>query len=433
MSNEHDGESSDEMEVLEGNNSDNDAGDSNMEIKAYIPGGELTDGEELVRDESAYHMYHQAQTGDPCLSFDVIRDQLGNDRSTYPHTAYLVAGTQAEKAHLNSIIVMKMSNLFSNCKDPSSDSESEDEDEEMPELKNEMISINGSVNRLRVSKIADKDVVACWCETGKVHLYDISPSLQSLEVTGQQKPLISKPLHTFTGHQIEGYAVDWSNLVPGRLASGDCKKNIHVWKLQDGGSWHVDQRPFTGHTDSVEDIQWSPNESNVFASCSVDSTIRIWDIRAVPNQACMLSKDAHSSDVNVISWNKKEPFILSGGDDGVINVWDLRQFKATSPVAKFKHHTGPITSVEWHPTDSTVFAASGADDQLTLWDLAVERNQEETSASVASAELAAIPPQLLFIHQGQKDIKELHWHPQISGTIISTALSGFNIFKTISV
>ena len=166
--------------------------------------------------------------------------------------------------------------------------------------------------------------------------------------------------------------------------TGDNSKNIHLWRPAEAAvsSWTVEQRPFTGHEAAVEDIQWSPSEASVFSSCSTDKTVRIWDIRAPPNKACMITvENAHDMDVNVIrfvfpvilsiklkyffSWNKKEPFIVSGGDDGVIKVWDLRRLQEKKAVAQFKHHSGPITSVEWCPQDSSVFAASGEDNQIT--------------------------------------------------------------------
>lgn len=147
----------------------------------------------------------------------------------------------------------------------------------------------------------------------------------------------------------------------------------------------------------------------------------------------LTASDAHTADINVISWNPKEnQFMISGGDDGLLHVWDLRQFGSdgASPVATFKQHTAPVTTVEWHPTDATVFASGGADDQIAQWDLSVEADHaEEPQDNV----LAKLPPQLLFIHQGQSDIKELHWHPQCPGIMVSTAHSGFNVFRTISV
>jgi ribosome assembly protein RRB1 len=104
-----------------------------------------------------------------------------------------------------------------------------------------------------------------------------------------------------------------------------------------------------------------------------------------------------------------------------------------TPVASFSWHRAPVTSIEWHPTEDSIFAASGADDQVTLWDLAVEQDDEEMTDGPSGPNEQDIPPQLLFVHQGQKDVKEVHWHPQIPGAVISTALDGFNIFKTISV
>lgn len=69
--------------------------------------------------------------------------------------------------------------------------------------------------------------------------------------------------------------------------------------------------------------------------------------------------------------------LLQGGDDGFLHIWDLRQLTSGSPVGTFKHHTAPVTSVEWHWTEPSVLASAGEDHQVALWDLAVERDDDE--------------------------------------------------------
>ena len=434
------GEEEDDDEDSSSEDGSSDEDDSNQ--KAFVPGAaELNEGEELVMDEQAYVVYHQAHLGPPCLSFDLIPEENSGDE--YPLTVYGVAGTQASKAGGNSIIAFKMFNLhpIKHKEDEEQEDDDEEEDEKtqvdpekQPKLKVSSIKHNGAINRIRYKTLGATTVVAAWSETGKVGIYNLTTCLQKLEEPARGKEgyrETSPPLFAFKGHLTEGYALNWSPTVPGVLATGDCRKGIHLWKPGEGGTWMVDQRPLIGHEASVEDVLWSPNEENVLASCSVDKSIRIWDCRAAPSQACQLTvPNSHESDVNVIDWNANEPFIASGGDDGYLKIWDLRQFAKGQPVATFKHHAAPVTSVEWHHTDPTVLASSGADDQIALWDLAIERDEE---TPLASPELKDLPPQLLFIHQGLKEIKEIHWHRRIPGLVVSTSHSGFDVFRTISV
>ena len=54
-------------------------------------------------------MLHRARLEWPCLSFAVVPDALGEDRAAFPHTAYFVAGTQAEARGQNRLLCLKMS------------------------------------------------------------------------------------------------------------------------------------------------------------------------------------------------------------------------------------------------------------------------------------------------------------------------------------
>ena len=65
---------------------------------------------------------------------------------------------------------------------------------------------------------------------------------------------------------------------------------------------------------------------------------------------------------------------------------------------------------------------------LSFWDLSLEEDDEE---EIEGADLDGlkVPPQLLFIHQGQKEIKEARFHPQITSLYLSTSIDSLNIFQ----
>ena len=84
----------------------------------FLPGRHVLQKDEILEpDDSVYEMRHTMNVNWPCLSFDVLRDNLGDQRRKYPATAYIVAGTQADVAKSNELSVYKMSLLHRTQKD----------------------------------------------------------------------------------------------------------------------------------------------------------------------------------------------------------------------------------------------------------------------------------------------------------------------------
>ena len=135
-----------------------------------------------------------------------------------------------------------------------SDSDGDDEDDseedhldEDPTIEHLEMPHYGGVNRIR-GMPQSPGIVATMSENKAVNIFDCRTALTSMMNKGPRAPMPLKPAYIYRGHKSEGYAIDWSLVQAGRLATGDCSGNIHVWAMGEGSSWTVDPQPYSGHS-----------------------------------------------------------------------------------------------------------------------------------------------------------------------------------------
>jgi ribosome assembly protein RRB1 len=321
--------------------------------------------------------------------------------------------------------------------------EEEDEDKINPFMKYEKIKVNGNINRVKSMK--NSSICALWNDSPSVDIIDCEELFNNIEYQEEIKVEDEDNIDNYKKNKkkkkdikykkifkkslpqkLEGFAVDWNNITPFILAVGGYDKKVSIYKPKDENiSDIILSGDLSGHGDSVEDIQWSPNEENVLASCGIDRSIRFWDVRQDSKNPPKIIKDAHSSDVNVISWNTvRNHLFASGGDDNTFKVWDLR-FLNEPPITEIKWHTGPINSIMWDPFDESQLAVCSEDNRLSVWDFSVEPDEKKLFDNYNNE----IPQQLVFLHQGQINLKDVKFHPVFKNMLISSAENGLNLFR----
>jgi U3 small nucleolar RNA-associated protein 12 len=115
------------------------------------------------------------------------------------------------------------------------------------------------------------------------------------------------------GHKLPALAMDCSD-DDVLLASGGADKTIKIWGL-DFGDTH---RTLHGHDDSITDLRFVRRTHQFFTS-SKDGTVRYWDGDRF-EQILLLS--GHCAEVNCLAVSRTGAFVLSGGMDRQIRVWE---------------------------------------------------------------------------------------------------------------
>ena len=424
--------------------------------------------EKLSYSNKAYDSFFQLQSEYPCLSFDILQDNDGNNRSKYPLHMFLVCGSQADEQSKNMLYVIKVSNVCRTKHDVDSDEDSEDsfigddeseesgadDDGEVEEVNNgeplvdfRTVKHHGTANRVRCSK-HNKHIVAVWSDAGHIQVFDVDNDFSALadfanwskeqeRRWNKSKPVALKFCSPSSSHTTEGYALDWSPTEANVFASGDCAGDIFVWKPTSDGRWSSEgSARRSNDKESVEEIKWSPVQSTVFVAGRMGGMLEVWDTRDMRKPQVAWRGD--ELDINVADWNHAKQashLLVTGSDSGVSAVWDLRRVTKPdpAPIQELRWHKRRITSVEFSAQNESVLCATGDDGQCTIWDLSLERDASEEKEAIGQLferpDLSRLPDQLMFQHQGLEHPKEAHWHPQIPGMVLTTDFNGLHLFK----
>jgi coatomer subunit beta' len=141
-------------------------------------------------------------------------------------------------------------------------------------------------------------------------------------------------------------------------SSDDC--TIKVWNWKE--NW-TEPRVYEGHGHYVMQTVLNPKDFNTFATASLDKTIKIWGIAGSLTPHFTLI--GHTQGVNCLEYFRggEKPYLVSGGDDMVIKLWDY-QTKQCVHTLEGHHHN--ISSVSFHP-DLPLIVSTSEDCTVKLW------------------------------------------------------------------
>ncbi|KAF6237496.1 hypothetical protein HO173_004386 [Letharia columbiana] len=237
----------------------------------------------------------------------------------------------------------------------------------------------GAISARHRDRLAAQDVkwshgnfgttIATAAANGNIVVYDISrPGVEIAR------------LHE---HSRQVHRLGFNPHAPQLMLSGSQDSTVRLWDLRKlAGERSVmtcqSLNKFSGNSDGIRDLRWSPTNGVEFAIGTDNGTIQRWDIRR--DNAPLLKINAHEKTCNAIDWHPDGKHIASGGADKNIKVWDF-----SSSDRRMKHlwqirAPQAVVNVRWRPACWSSDKEEPAQWQCTQ--IATSYDQQETKIHI---------------------------------------------------
>ncbi|XP_054272528.1 DNA damage-binding protein 2-like [Macrosteles quadrilineatus] len=151
---------------------------------------------------------------------------------------------------------------------------------------------------------------------------------------------------------------------------GDSEGNIAIHHL-DNGKTEYNLNTFKLHRGKIRHLEFNPRDPNLLVTCSLDKTVKLWDIRNLKGKTSCIECLVHDSGISAAKFSRTDGCRLLTTDiQCQLRVykapfWTL-EHKITHPHRHFQHLT--VIRASWHPRADLFVVGRYPDPKLTSFD-----------------------------------------------------------------
>ena len=169
---------------------------------------------------------------------------------------------------------------------------------------------------------------------------------------------------------------DWNTVNDSLLGTASVDTTCTIWDLNKNSI----KTQLIAHDKEVFDIQFG-NDENTFISGGADGSVRLFDLREL-NHSTIIYETKGSTPINKLAWNLQTPNLIAALslDKNIIYIFDSRT-NANVSMDELNLHKEPVTGIVWAPDNPSQLCSVSEDSSVIISNVHNDQMPQNTNVS----------------------------------------------------